>query len=421
MFTIDGKYSSATVMTDNADASVISQIYEMLNSPAINNPVVIMPDTHAGKGSVIGFTMRLGDKVIPNTIGVDIGCGMLTASVGRQELNPMATDLAIRKIVPTGFNIHKHAPITLDELNVTTYGKRLKLHRELDVPFDGYETIFKRVGIDISYALRSIGTLGGGNHFIELGSNNEGRTLITIHTGSRNFGLRTCNYHQDQAASFDAFYPALERAAKIADLKAQHERGEISGYELGQRIVALKKRTRPEGVAKGLEYLEGAPLNQYLYDMYAAQEYAHINRTYILDSICAALRIPKELTIESVHNYIDPNDKIIRKGAIQAKLGQMVIIPISRTYGTIIGTGRGNILWNNSAPHGAGRVMSRTKAKELVTDTDAREHMEAAGVYSSFDPPDEDDLAYRTGAEIESLISPTVISLFTIKPFLSIK
>ena len=418
MFTIIGKYSTATIMTDNADESVISQIYTMVNSPAINNNPIIMPDTHAGKGAVIGFTMRMLDKVIPNTIGVDIGCGMLNAAVGSPRLDPILADAAIRRVVPTGFNVHGSEHISLSTLDRLTYSRRLHLSRTLFVPFDSYADIFKRVGIDTFYALRSLGTLGGGNHFIEFGTHNE-RTFITIHTGSRNFGLKVATHHQKVAQSPDALNPELTRGVKIVGLKALHGRGEISGRELGERIAALNKPAQK--TATGLEYLEGQPLNQYLYDMYAAQEYARINRKCILDSICIALELVPQLTIESVHNYIDPDDQIIRKGAIAANEGQFVIIPISRTFGTLIGMGKGNAAWNNSAPHGAGRVMSRSQAKKLVSQEDATAHMQSAGVYSSFDPPDEDDLAYRGGEEIMALIEPTVQYLYTIEPFLSIK
>lgn len=391
---ITGKYSRARIMT-MCDGGIYDQVTRMVNSPGINNPVVIMPDCHVGVGSVIGFTMPYTDKVIPNVVGVDIGCGMLTHRIdyvpSGQKYEEI--DSKIRSVIPTGQSVHDQCLYALNQPK--------------------YTDLFKRVGIDCNYAERSLGTLGGGNHFIELGIHS-GNTYVTIHSGSRNLGLKVCKYHQGVAQR------PTDTTQQISDLKEQHEHGDISGIELGQRITELKKSSRHS--LGELSYLEGDALQLYLHDMQLCQEYAHFNRLLMMQSISKVLGVLTEHVAESVHNYIDTRDHIIRKGAIRSYLNEPLIIPINRTFGTIIGTGMSNPDWNFSAPHGAGRIMSRSEAKKLIPQDLATQRMQESNVYSSFNPVDEDDAAYKDPADIiDAVVGKTVSIDFVIKPILNIK
>jgi tRNA-splicing ligase RtcB len=385
---INGEYTQADIKAVEYDEGVISQIYYMMQSPAINNHVVIMPDTHVGKGSVVGFTMRYSDMIIPNIVGVDIGCGMLTAKIENPNLELSEVDKLIREVVPVGFDIHEKAF------------------------YQAPKELSKKVGIDLDYASRSIGTLGGGNHFIELGTYN-GEYYLTIHTGSRNLGLKTAVYHQNKAEA-ECRQRGSDYNTELAKLKTVY-----SSRELGEKIAELKRTFDEKKSPKDLAYLSGNDASEYLQDMFICQEYAALNRKTILRNICATLGIMYEVVAESVHNYISKEDQFIRKGAISAQDGERVIIPINRTFGTIIGAGKGNSEWNYSAPHGAGRLMSRGVAKSTFTQEDADNLI--GDVYSSYNPIDECDLVYKSPDSIIEAIAPTVEIQYIIKPVLNVK
>lgn len=355
MIKLQGKYSVATIMADSGEESAISQIYKMLNNPSITNPVVIMPDFHAGKGSVIGFTMEVGDYVIPNIVGVDIGCGMLSCKVERPNFSLEEIDNRIRKVVPLGFNIHK-TPI-------------------VKYKNDDLESLS---GIDHNTLECSIGTLGGGNHFIEYGIDSFGEYWITIHSGSRNFGKRLAEYYQKKAVEF----------------------------------------CKNDNIEKDMEFL---PTDDYLESMQIAQEYAYLNRQVILQSITNELKIKPLDTISCVHNYINSKDKIIRKGAIKAAEGVRIVIPFNRRDGIWIMSGKGNRDWNFSAPHGAGRTMSRGEAKRSITQDFVDKEMKESGVYSSYNPIDESPDVYKSVDSVTKYIGETAELLFTIKPLLNVK
>jgi len=363
MITIRGKYNEAIVYHNTADESSTSQIMQMMNSPVLTNPVRIMPDFHAGKGSVVGFTMPVGEYVIPNIVGVDIGCGMLSFRVQDSHFDiglrdPKGVDYLIRKSVPLGFNIRDKSAVTLSK----------------DV-----EDLAKKIGMDNARLDKSVGTLGGGNHFIEIGVTDRDEYWFTIHTGSRNFGLQVANFHQTKAREFSKDLPDVD---------------------------------------KDLEYISSG---EYLNDMIIAQGYASLNRKIIMESIETALGLDIQGQLECAHNYISQKDNIIRKGAVSAHEGDDIILPFNRAEGIWIMKGKGNPEWNFSAPHGAGRRMSRGQAKREMTQEYVDEEMKSTGVYSSFNPIDEAPDAYKNPEEIKELIKDTAEFQFAIKPILNIK
>lgn len=359
MIKLKGKYSEAIVYHDYIDEIAMSQIIQMLNSPGITNPVRIMPDFHAGKGSVIGFTMPVGDFVIPNIVGVDIGCGMLTGQISPIKISLPEIDKRIREFVPVGSNIHNERQINGDK----------------------FYPLAERVGVDINRLNLSIGTLGGGNHFIEIGISDDmdGDVYVTIHSGSRNFGKMVAEYYQNKAKDFSGNAP---------------------------------------DVIKGMEYL---PSGEYIDAMVLAQEYASLNRSMILSNVQDALNVDILSTIECIHNYISPKDKIIRKGAVSAHDGDSIILPFNRSEGIWIMSGKDNPDWNFSAPHGAGRRMSRGQAKRELNQEDVDKEMKEAMVFSTYNPIDEAPAAYKSSDEIKSYIGETADFLFAIKPVLNIK
>lgn len=366
---IQGKYNKAIIYTDIVDESTLSQIYSMLNCKAFEGESIrIMPDCHAGKGSVIGFTMPMTDYIIPNIIGVDIGCGVLSIKFDK-DIDVIEADKIIKSSVPMGFSIHETTSNPIGRLNTT----KLK-------------SISDRIEGDYTRYYCSMGTLGGGNHFIEVGEGDDGFKWLTIHTGSRKLGLDIANYHQRRARS----------------------------------LCESTNRQTPNG----LEYLtvvkEGS---EYLDDMRFAQEYASLNRKLIARSIVKSLGIDPLESVESVHNYID-EDNMIRKGAIRAYKNEKVIIPFNMEDGLIIAEGKSNRDWNCSAPHGAGRILSRGQAKRMLNLEEYEKSMKEKGVYTTSLSPstlDECAGAYKNMIEIRDSIDPTVDIVTTVKPILNIK
>jgi len=406
MITLNGKYSNAKIMIDQVEPECISQIVSMINNPVFVNPVAIMPDCHAGKGSVIGFTMKRGDKIIPNIIGVDIGCGMLSMNIGKVEINFSELDSSIRKRIPFGMNTHEKAIINMRKN--FPFG---------EYSYEWFEKTCKRIGMDVSYAINSIGTLGGGNHFIEIGksiSNND--IWITVHSGSRNFGKKVCDYWQKVAEGSDDQTKKLKMLIGLEEIKKTSK----SGTEIGKRISELKQSLNIVKKVSGLEFLEGSDVDGYLEDMYFAQQYAEENRYMIMSQILIALKkFNAYSSIQTVHNFIDPQDQIIRKGSIRSYVNEIMLIPFNPFDGLLICEGKSNPEWNFSAPHGAGRVMSRGKAKKTITKEMADEAMK--GVYASSRPLDESPLVYKNSALIEKFIEPTAKIIDRIKPIMNLK
>lgn len=369
MFEVKGKYASAKIFTDNADANVVQQIYSLLNHPISEGAQIrIMPDTHVGAGCVIGYTSTVTDKVCPNLIGVDIGCGVVGWKLGKPQFSFEELDNYIRLEIPSGFSAR-----TPDK----------SIHAFTNELYHKIETICLNASINNDRVLNSIGTLGGGNHFIEIDKEDYGDFWLVIHSGSRGFGMGVATFHQRKAKTI-------------------------------------------LGKMNGLEYLEDKNAEDYLEDMEVAQQYAWLNRIVIGHQLIKdffKIDHPSQVeNVHSVHNYIDFSDNIIRKGAIRANLNERVIIPWNMKDGTIIGTGKGNSDWNSSAPHGAGRKMSRTVAKDKITMSDFSNAME--GVWSTSikkSTIDEAPMAYKDYNEVKENLTDSVEIELTLKPVYNFK
>lgn len=397
MIELAGKYTDCKIFSNNVEKTAISQVYGFLNHPAFEGKKArFMPDIHAGSGAVIGTTVELGDKVIPNVVGVDIGCGMLSIKLSLKEIDYGKLDGFVRASIPHGFGMND---------------KKQDMGAVLE---EQIISICKEIGIDNDRALKSVGSLGGGNHFIEIGRDQEDCLWLTIHSGSRNFGLQVAKHHQKIAENYSLASVSEE------DLKSGIEiiKKTKKGKQIQIEIEKLKNRSKVrEHKRTGLEYLEGELSEKYLYHMEVAQKYAVTNRTIMANRILQFLGAKALEVIQSTHNYIDFNDNIIRKGAISAHEGQTVVIPWNMRDGLIIGKGKGNTDWNCSAPHGAGRVMSRSQAKRDVNMQEFKDSMK--GVYTSCvseSTIDESPMAYKPHEEIEFYLSETVEILHRVKP-----
>lgn len=389
MIKIRGKYNDCKIFTDLVDQGTISQLMELLNQPFTKKSQIrVMPDCHQGNGCVIGTTMTLKDKVPPYLTGCDIGCGVLTVKLKEKNIDFSRLDDVIRSHVPSGHDIHKteqDCPVNL--LNLKCY-----------IP----------ARIDASRAYRSIGTLGGGNHFIEVDKDTDGCLYLAIHTGSRHLGLEVANYYQDLA--YSKLYGAQNLKAKtqalIKELKTQGREQEIQ-TEIA-KLKAKHKQYAPK-IPKGLAYLENDDFWDYIHDMKMLQDFARHNRQVIANTIMRHMGLTQQGSWDTIHNYIDTEHMILRKGAVSAKKGELLMIPINMRDGILMCTGKGNEDWNCSAPHGAGRIMSRSQAKEAVSMDDFTKTMD--GIFSTSvneSTKDESPFAYKPMASIVDNIEPTV-------------
>lgn len=389
------------IFTENIEAEALNQVYELVKQPAFKDcKVRIMPDVHAGAGCVIGFTADLGDKVIPNIVGVDIGCGMKVVKLREKDIDLQLLDEIIRKYVPSGRLTHESRQIRFDKL------QELYCYRELK---------------DTKRIERSIGTLGSGNHFIEIDKDNDGNNYLVIHSGSRNLGKQVADYYQNMAIDImqgkDQIYEMRNKL--IAEYKASGRKKEI---EKAVKEIHRKFNPNPLGIPKELCYLTGEYRNKYLHDMKICQEYAIENRKTMSLIILEKANLSTVYTFETIHNYIEHDTNIVRKGAISAKKDEVLLIPINMRDGCILGKGKGNEDWNQSAPHGAGRIMSRSKAKQVVNMDEYQESM--AGVYTTsvnVGTLDEAPMVYKPMEEIISNIEDTVEIVKILKPIYNFK
>ena len=365
MIELQGKYNTAKVFTNNAEPTAIQQIEHLLDQEFIaGSKIRIMPDVHAGIGCTIGTTMTITNKVVPNLVGVDIGCGMETVLLKDKRVELSQLDKAIHQYIPAGFNTRKEAHHFADDLNLSAL--RCAKH------------------VDIKRALLSVGTLGGGNHFIELGSDDNGQIYLIVHSGSRNLGKQVCEWYQKMAAD------TLGRKGKGMD-----------------RILA---------------YLEDSPLDDYLHDMAIVQDYADINRKAIIKELEKRVKFKITDSFTTIHNYIDLESKILRKGAVSAQQGERLLVPMNMRDGSLICIGKGNADWNFSAPHGAGRIMSRTEAKSRITLTEYQQAMK--GIYSSTvnrSTLDEAPFAYQPMENIIANIGDTAEIVGVVRPLYNFK
>jgi RNA-splicing ligase RtcB len=403
---LKGKYTDAVVFTDDLEQEAVSQIINILNQPMMKSVKVrIMPDVHAGAGICIGYTATKNDYIVPNFIGVDIGCGMTALPLGKSQIGFPELDNFIRNNIPNGNSVYQK----FDDGFVKDVFCAFAQSGEISFPVfkNSVNEVSLRIEADTARNMRSIGTLGGGNHFISVDENKEGNLFLVVHSGSRNFGKRIAEYHQDIAKG-----PAIHAdrmREMIENIKRTAPREQIE-----TKIRELKNSV--EKKQAGLEWLNGEDAMNYFKDMILAQLYARLNRRVMLAKISKFLRVPyNEVNIiEAVHNYIDFGDGIIRKGAISAKNHEQVLIPLSMADGILYGIGRGNEEWNCSAPHGAGRLMSRSKAKEIISVDDYSKRMKESGVWSSCigqSTLDEAPQAYKDPDMIKNAIGDTVTIL----------
>lgn len=389
------------IYTDNIDEQARKQIMQLLAQPAFADAKVrIMPDVHAGKGCVIGFTANLGDKVIPNIVGVDIGCGMLTVSIGQQKPDLDALDAAIRSYIPSGMSVHESPLETFEPLESLHCFSRLR---------------------SVSWLRGSLGTLGGGNHFIEVDVDSHGEYYLIIHSGSRNLGKQVCDVYQEQAirAHSHAAYRAQQELALITKLKEQGRMQDI--HPEVQKLRAQFDIDMPL-IPRDLCYLEGEARRHYLDDMKICQLFALRNREVMAEQLVKHLNLHVNGMFHTIHNYIDHDSNIVRKGAISARLGERLLIPINMRDGCIYGVGKGNEDWNCSAPHGAGRILSRSQAQKCLSMKEFEESM--AGIYSTCIAPetlDESPMVYKGMDEILSHISPSVEVTDIFRPIYNFK
>ena len=397
MIKVKGKYNSAIIYTDNVEDKVINQIKTLLDQEFVKGSKIrIMPDVHVGMGCTIGTTMTIEDKIVPNLVGVDIGCGLEVIKIKNKNIELQKMDKLIYSRIPCGFKIRD---------------KEHKFNDEIDL-----NQLRSRKDVNLKRARLSIGTLGGGNHFIEANKDSEENIYIVIHSGSRNLGHQVASLYQKKA------YNALNKNTKkdidefVAQLRAQGREKDIKRE--------LKKRRSGVGtdIPKDLAYLSGQLFDDYIHDMKIVQYFAELNRKAMAEEIIKGMKLDVVEQFTTIHNYVDTENMILRKGAVSAQLGEKLIIPINMRDGSLICIGKGNAEWNYSAPHGAGRVMSRTEAKKVLNLNEFKETME--GIYTTSvnrSTIDECAFAYRPMDEIIENIGDTVDIIDRIVPIYNFK
>lgn len=420
--------SDLKIFTNNVEQEAVKQIDLLLKQePFKDCKVRIMPDVHAGKGCVIGFTADLGKKVIPNIVGVDIGCGMLCVELGKINLDLEKIDKTINEHIPAGRNIREHKLLDFELINELHCLRELRETKKFN---------------------RAIGTLGGGNHFIEVDVDDEDNKYLVIHTGSRNLGKQVAEYYQDLAIQLCSGKEEMF-LKKEEIIKKYKEQGRKSEIQKALKELYKEYKENKLNLPNELCYLEGKYREMYLHDMKICQRYASINRVEISKKIMEEM-FPNPLyrkdiettdlgkrynttvihnkigidfkSFETIHNYISFEDNIVRKGAISAKKGKKVLIPINMRDGSIIAVGKGNEDWNNSAPHGAGRIMSRHKAKETFKVEEFRESMKDVYTTSVVEETiDEAPFVYKPMQEIIDNTQDTIEIQKIIKPIYNFK
>lgn len=372
MFELKGKYNDCKVFTDNVDETCIGQLITLLNQESLQDSIIrIMPDAHAGAGCVIGTTMTVTDKVIPNLVGIDIGCGMYTVKLKEKRIELPKLDSIIRKRIPSGGNIHVRS-------GQHKYSKNIDIEQLLCLGKSNCK-------VSEATAVCSVGTLGGGNHFIEIDKDEDSNLYLVVHTGSRRLGKAVAEYYQKKA---------FEELSKLLSIP----------YELA--------------------YCEGILYDDYIHDMKIVQEYAYWNRKAIADTIIKEMKLHTVEEFETIHNYIDMEHMILRKGAVSAREEEKILIPMNMRDGSLLCMGKGNEDWNYSAPHGAGRLMSRSQAKENITLSAFKKTMKEADIYSTSvtrDTIDESPFAYKPMEEIVENIKDTVEIINVIRPIYNFK
>lgn len=394
---IRGKVATAIAYANVIEEEAIEQIRRMCDYDfTAGSKIRIMPDVHAGKGCTIGTTMTITGKAVPNVVGVDIGCGMYTVRLDQRTVDFSEIDAAAHYI-PSGMSVWEGRKESFDL-------EALKCYRDLK---------------DTRRLQRSLGTLGGGNHFIEIDRASDGTLYLVIHTGSRNLGKQVAERYQRLAVELNKGREAYfrQRDALIAEYRAAGRRKEIQAA-----LKALKWEDKPLTIPEDLCYVYGSYLDDYLHDVALCQRFARRSRELIAQILMERARLTGGSAFHTVHNYIDTDEMILRKGAIAAHKGEKVLIPINMRDGSVLAMGRGNPEWNCSAPHGAGRLMSRGAAKAALSLEEYRAAME--GIYTtSVDAStlDEAPMAYKSLEDILEVIRDSVDVLDIMKPVYNFK
>lgn len=394
---IQGKYADAVCFARIIEDEAAAQIQTMCDTEFVKGSRIrIMPDVHAGKGCTIGTTMTVSDKVVPNIVGVDIGCGMYTVRLDQREIDFARLDEAAH-FIPSGKNVWNERKVRFD-LTALRCFRSLKDTRRLE---------------------RSIGTLGGGNHFIEVDKSSDGTLYLVVHTGSRNLGTQVADYYQKLAVELhegkEEFF--RQRDALIEEYKAQGRAREIQNA-----LKTIEWTPNPLNIPEDLCWLYGEYLADYLHDVTICQEYARINRETIASILMERANLSGTDAFHTIHNYIDTDEMILRKGAIAAHEGEKVLIPVNMRDGAILAVGLGNPDWNFSAPHGAGRILSRTAARTQLSMEEYAEAMK--GIYTTSVSPetlDEAPMAYKSLSDIVDVVAESVRILEIIKPIYNFK
>lgn len=399
MFTIEGKYNTAICYAKVCEDEAIEQIKTMMDTAfSEGSRVRIMPDVHTGAGCTIGTTMTIVDKAVPNVVGVDIGCGMYTVELEDKEIDLEKLD-EVCHFIPSGKCVWEGR---IDKFELSA----LRCFRILN---------------DTKRLVRSLGTLGGGNHFIELDKASDGTLFLVIHSGSRNLGKQVAEYYQSLAVDL---HKGKEEFFKKRDeiIRTYKEEGRRTEIQAEIKKLAKEFESTTLSVPEELCWLYGTYLEDYLFDVKICQDFAKKNRELMAKVIVDKLGLTVKSSFHTIHNYIDTEEKILRKGAIAAHKGEKVLIPINMRDGAILAVGRGNPEWNFSAPHGAGRVMSRTKAKATILLEDFKKSME--GIYTTSvneNTIDESPMAYKSLEDIIDVVSESVDVIEVIKPVFNFK
>lgn len=399
MIKVEGRYNNAICYCGELEKAAAGQIKAVCDQEVFaDSKIRIMPDVHAGMGCTIGTTMTISDRVVPGMVGVDIGCGMETIRIKEKDIDFNKLDSLIRSEIPSGRDIR------------TT---EHPLNSEIDL-----EKLCCAKHVNLVRARRSIGTLGGGNHFIEVNKDDENNLYVVIHSGSRHLGNEVAQYYQNEGFAALCGSARFQIDAMIQEMKEQGRSKEIS-----RELKRLRKeRAKATPISKELSYVEGVLFDEYIHDMKIIQKFAALNRKAMADVIVKGMGITVEEQFTTIHNYIDMDEMILRKGAISAQKGQKILIPINMRDGSLICIGKGNAEWNFSAPHGAGRIMSRKDAFEKLTMQEYEEQME--GIYTTCinrRTLDEAPMAYKPLNEIVEQIKPTAEILYRIKPLYNFK
>ena len=397
MVTIQGLFNTAVCYTPELEDLAAKQIKAVCDQAEFAGcKIRIMPDVHAGKGCTIGTTMTIRDKIVPGMVGVDIGCGMETVELAESEIDFTKLDALIRKEIPYGREVRD----TLHALNTEIDLTQLRCADQ----------------VNLNRAMRSIGTLGGGNHFIEVDRSEDGRLFLIVHSGSRHLGTEVAEYYQNEgrrALWGGANYQVQE---VIAQLKAEGRFKEI------QKTISALRTEHELSIPKDLAYVEGKLFEDYIHDMKITQQFAMLNRKAMVDVIMTGMGFTAVEAFTTIHNYIDTDAMILRKGSVSARAGEKLLIPINMRDGSLICVGKGNQDWNCSAPHGAGRLMSRRAAFNVLSMEEFKREME--GIYTTCvlpDTLDESPMVYKNMDEIVDQIGPTAEIVERIRPVYNFK